>query len=452
MSRYTFPSNSDEYFNNVVPCISDEENDLLTAIPTHDEIKNDNIVMAHELIDTMKKTKSVKGWMALKLDMSKAFDRVEWIFVLNSLNSLSFSQGWCDLISQCIKTVSTSILLNGSPGEVYKPQRDDFLLFARSNPEEASNIATIIEQFSKYSGQSVNFEKSGLAFSPKVPNNINCEISNILHIQKMALQDEYLGVPLLLQKNKVESFNPLMDRFSDRLSPWKSKYITQPGKTTLTQSVLGTIASHHMVVFPMPKAITDKMDVVQRNFFWNKRNGEKGLNIKKWNHIAYPKDLGGLNIRQSAILNQALLAKLSWRMDIQDIRIPISGNDVIRWKPAANGKFSVKSAYRAILDNAQPIPQNSEEIVWKDLWKTNLPIKVLQGESNGARGCCTRALDPEQAEALATFEAIRWAKVKGVRKLHLEGDSQRVVKAINGSKGIVNWTNEGILRDSISSK
>ncbi|KAI3933710.1 hypothetical protein MKW92_052576, partial [Papaver armeniacum] len=69
--------------------------------------------------------------------------------------------------------------------------------------------------------------------------------------------------------------------------------------------------------------------------------------------------------------------------------------------------------------------------------------------SNGARGCRTRALDPEQAEALAAFEAIRWAKDKGVTELHLEGDSERVVKALNGTKGIMNWINAGIIRDSI---
>lgn len=37
----------------------------------------DNIVIAHELVDSMKKSKTKNGWMAMKLDMSKAFDRIE---------------------------------------------------------------------------------------------------------------------------------------------------------------------------------------------------------------------------------------------------------------------------------------------------------------------------------------------------------------------------------------
>ncbi|XP_026419502.1 uncharacterized protein LOC113315441 [Papaver somniferum] len=189
---------------------------------------------------------------------------------------------------------------------------DDCLLFARA---EAKHIANIIDQFNKFSVQSVNFDKSGLAFSPKVPNPIKSDISNIFHIKKMALQDKYLGVRLLLQKNKFESFSPLMDRFSDMLAIWKSKFIAQPGKTTLNQSVLGKIASHHMDVFPMPRKITDKMDEIQRNLWWNKKNGEKGTYArKKWTHVAYPKDLEGLNINKSAILNKSLLSKLAWRM------------------------------------------------------------------------------------------------------------------------------------------
>lgn len=52
----------------------------------------DNIVIAHELVDTMRKTRTQKGWMAVKLDMSKAFDRIEWSFLLGTLKKL----GFCD--------------------------------------------------------------------------------------------------------------------------------------------------------------------------------------------------------------------------------------------------------------------------------------------------------------------------------------------------------------------
>ena len=51
--------------------------------------------------------------MALKLDMSKAYDRVEWLFLERVLFKLGFAKKIVDLVMLCVKTVHYSILLNG---------------------------------------------------------------------------------------------------------------------------------------------------------------------------------------------------------------------------------------------------------------------------------------------------------------------------------------------------
>ena len=53
-----------------------------------------------------------KGFMALKLDISKAYDRVEWVFLKNILLRLGFQQSWVDLIMECVTSISYSILVN----------------------------------------------------------------------------------------------------------------------------------------------------------------------------------------------------------------------------------------------------------------------------------------------------------------------------------------------------
>lgn len=70
---------------------------------------HDIIVIAHELIYSMKNAKAKDGCVAIKLDMSKAFDRIRWSFLLDSLNKLGFSHDWCSMISERISTVSTFI-------------------------------------------------------------------------------------------------------------------------------------------------------------------------------------------------------------------------------------------------------------------------------------------------------------------------------------------------------
>ena len=84
----------------------------------------DNILMAFETLHYMKHHHNGKsGFMALKLDMSKAYDRVEWSYLELIMQRMSFAERWVDLILECITTVNYSILINGEPSEVFHPTR-----------------------------------------------------------------------------------------------------------------------------------------------------------------------------------------------------------------------------------------------------------------------------------------------------------------------------------------
>lgn len=57
----------------------------------------------------------------IKTDMSKAYDRVQWDFILEVLVKLGFSSKWISLIMQCVTTVSYAVLINGSYTERFVP-------------------------------------------------------------------------------------------------------------------------------------------------------------------------------------------------------------------------------------------------------------------------------------------------------------------------------------------
>ena len=76
----------------------------------------DNVLVAFETmhcIDQRKKGK--KALMAIKLDMSKAYDKVEWVYLETMMRKMGFHERWSSLIMMCVTTVSYSMLINGEP-------------------------------------------------------------------------------------------------------------------------------------------------------------------------------------------------------------------------------------------------------------------------------------------------------------------------------------------------
>jgi len=63
----------------------------------------------------MQNHKGRDDFMAIKLDMSKAYDRVEWHYLESIMVKMGFSEHWIKLLMLCVKTVSYSILVNGEP-------------------------------------------------------------------------------------------------------------------------------------------------------------------------------------------------------------------------------------------------------------------------------------------------------------------------------------------------
>jgi len=84
---------------------------------------HDNILVTHEIVHKFKVLKGKAAWVVLKLDMEKAYDRLEWDFIQACLQQFRFHETRIKWIMECITTVSYSIVINDEPAGLIRPSR-----------------------------------------------------------------------------------------------------------------------------------------------------------------------------------------------------------------------------------------------------------------------------------------------------------------------------------------
>ena len=281
----------------------------------------------------MKTRKSRKiGSMALKLDMSKAFDRVEWPFLLQLMEKMGFNRRWVKLISKCISMVIYSILVNGEPkgnrvlsrglrqGNPLSPYlflfcseglnalikqavheekireyslcqygpkishiffADDSLLFCRAQISDIRAIQGILDQYEKASGQRINKEKTTLFFSKVVPLATKNDIKNLFGVPEIKEYEKYLGLPAVVGRNRSASLNFIKERVWGKIQGWKEKLLSQAGKEVLLKAVVQTIPTFAMSSFHLLVGLCRDIEVIICKFWWGQRGDRRKIHWKK---------------------------------------------------------------------------------------------------------------------------------------------------------------------------
>ncbi|KAL6125591.1 hypothetical protein ACLB2K_073647 [Fragaria x ananassa] len=326
---------------------------------------SDNIMIAQEILHKCKNAKGTKGFMAWKVDLSKAYDRLNWNFIEQVLYEVKIPIQLVKLIMSCVSTASYQIVLNGELSESFtgskgirqgdplspylfvlcmeklshtiqhaiemnywKPIQssqsgpfishlffaDDLILFSEASTSQATIMKCCMDTFCNLSGQSVSLEKSMVYCSPNVSSDLANRISSICGSPITEDLGVYLGMPLIHSRVSAATYSNLVDKVQTRLASWKSKTLNMAGRLTLIQSVTSSIPIYAMQTAKLPVHTCERLDRLNRNFLWGDSDQKKKVHLTNWDMVCRPKCFGGLGIKRSADMNRAMLAKASWRM------------------------------------------------------------------------------------------------------------------------------------------
>ncbi|CAL1404640.1 unnamed protein product [Linum trigynum] len=369
-----------------------------------------NIIILQEIIHSMNQKKGEKGLMVLKVDLAKAYDRINWSFLKSTLEAAGFPQDFISLVMACVTTASFQVLWNGNCTEEFKPTRglrqgcplspylftlcmerlnhnikkcvevgdwkqiclskngpqlthlffaDDLVLLAEADVRQARTVMGCLDQFCSASGEKASKEKSRVYFSRNTKDSTKNRLSSIMGIPRTTNLGKYLGVPVIHGRITKETYKYILENIDRRLANWKTKSLSLAGRVTLATSVLNALPNYVMQTAVLPCHVCDIIDKKIRGFVWGRESGKAKTHLVTWESICKPKEEGGLGLRSARALNLAYLMKLGWQF---------LNNEEDLWVRVLHGKYVEHNG-----DGSVSFRQNSTSRLWKGM-REALPL------------------------------------------------------------------------------
>jgi hypothetical protein len=361
----------------------------------------DGVLSLHEILHETKRKN--KDGVILKLDFEKAYDKISWSFLFDSMKQRGFCDTWCNWIQQVVCSGTLSVKINDTTGSYFKSRKgvrqgdplspllfnlaadclakmvhlaqennlikglipniipkgvailqyaDDTILCMDDEVETMTNMKILLYIYEKMSGLKINFGKSEIIMV-SLDEQKTLLFSELINCATWSWPIKYLGVPVSGSRLHVKDRMSLNDKILKRLDGWQSTSLSYGGKLILLNACLSCIPTYAMSMYLLPKTVVKKIDIIRKRFFWRGGANKRKYHLVKWAVITKPKKKGGLGVKDLRKMNISLLCKWWWKLE----------NEEGLWQEIVRKKYKVKGG----IVNLRNKPSNSP--VWNDLIK-----------------------------------------------------------------------------------
>ena len=348
-----------------------------------------------------------------KIDLAKAFDRIEWRFIVSALARKGLPSHFINLVHACISSPMFSVIINGQSFAKFNSTRgirqgcplspylfvlvvnelsimlqdalqanhlsdislgpncppihslmfaDDLIICGKAEVQEANAILNILDHFCHESGQTPNWSKSGILFSKNVTMQNREDIKRIFPAPNIDGSFVHLGHPLILpSKERSAAYNFVYEKFKSKLTSYKANRLSHAARLTLIKFVFSSIPVYYMSNILFLKKFLSKLTAIIRNFWWTgvqEDQTTKSLCLRAWADVCIAKNIGGLGVRNLQALNQGLILSAAWRLtkepqsQIAQILKAKYHHDTSIWRAKSN---KPKSAFWAAILKVKPL-------------------------------------------------------------------------------------------------
>ena len=368
-----------------------------------------------------RKRRGNDGYMALKLDMSKAYDIIEWGYLKAIMEKMGFNVWWIELVMRCVDSVSYDIKHGGYEMATINPRRglrqgdplspylfimcmeglsamirryeaekwihgvkvcrkapvithmmfaDDSYGYCKANEQEAVRFRELLEKFEVASGQQINRQKSTAFFSTNTSVYNRRRVCEILQIPEANEHSTYLGLPSFLGRNKASILGFLRDRIRSRIQSWYGSILSRGGKEILIKMVVQSLPMFVMNVFLLPVGIISDIEKLMNNFWWQSTNNQqRGIHWMEWKKLTIHKTAGGLSFKDLRDFNLSMLAKQGWRL-------------LTNTNSLCSRVYRARYCPNCYILNASL--ENNPSFVWRSIWEARSLLKLGVRWSVGA--------------------------------------------------------------------